>query len=99
MTLIGTQLFYGQKPTWRVSAYMEHHHRRLAVVVGGDAQFQHTCGDLFADCFWYVLRTDPARLAAWRKAFQQLFLVLLLVHAALTLLRGGFALVLDETSA
>jgi diguanylate cyclase (GGDEF)-like protein len=100
MTLIGTQLFYGQKPSWRLFLFI------WGLTIAGLMWWLVVTPDFSMRVAIYSLTTFGMYCAlirlVWRhgeKHFSSyFFMVLLLVHAGLNLLRGGVALTSDETS-
>jgi diguanylate cyclase (GGDEF)-like protein len=100
MTLIGTQLFYGQKPTWRLFLLI------WSITIAGLLWWLVVTPNFSIRVAIYSLTAFGMYCALIRLVWlygerhfsSYFFMALLLVHATLTLLRGGFALVFGGTS-
>lgn len=100
MTLIGTQLFYGQKPTWRLFLLI------WSITIAGLLWWLVVTPDFSVRVAIYSLTAFGMHCALIRlvwlhgeKHFSSYFFIaLLLVQSGLTLLRGGFALVFGGAS-
>ncbi|MBR7793338.1 GGDEF domain-containing protein [Undibacterium sp. FT147W] len=100
MTLIGTQLFYGQKPTWRLFLFI------WGLTIAALMWWLAVTPNFSIRVAIYSLTSFGMYCALVRlvwlhgeKQFSSYFFVaLLLLHAALTLIRGGFALAYDGAS-